>query len=913
MDSSMTAALLAALRVGDARRFLRLHTALGPGVLVAETFDGLEQIDGAGFQWSITALSLEAGLPLDELIGQPALLQLELANSDLRAFHGRITAVERIGSNGGLARYRLRLQPWLAFLGQRVDSYLFHDASVVDIVENVFADYSGLVPAWRWDLTDRSLYAKRSLTTQYQETDLAFVQRLLAEEGIYYWFEHAADPGSDSFGAHTLVLADNHHGAKDLGAVRFHRGDVTERDDSVQQWSTARRWLTTKVSRHTWDHRTLELRQASAEAQTAHEATGEDADTCGPYGWQDNARGQRRAQQHLDALRVRAHTIEGQGKWRQLTPGAQFQLAQHPGVDAGTAFLCLTVQHQARNNFEADVFDALEQQLGPAAQAPLSLPGALTGLSVATTAPDLTTTFYDNRFVAIPADVVYRPQTEDGHGTRLHPRPSITGTLSAIVVSDGEPLQSDRDHRIKVQFPWQRGGSSSTGLVHPGGDDNAPANGGAWTWVRVMTPWAGDNWGGVVLPRRGQEVLVAFLEGDIDRPVVVGAVYNGRGQTDAAHNQVASGGANATGNAPAWFDGNEHAAVYTGFKSQALADSQGGQGGYQQMRLDDTPGQGRAQLSTTQHSTTLTLGHLKGGEDNVRETERGFGAELSTQAFGSLRGGKGLLLSTEPGEPQLAANQALTQLQESAELMQSLNESAVNQQAQLPEEPTRLQAHGALEKLQESLRATQSGSAAGSIGGGDGDAPGWDKPVLMGSGVAGVMSLTPADQVWVSGTHTTLASGVALNWLSQGSITMAVAGGLVLYTAGAEPKPESPNQERGIALHAAQGKVSARAHKNQAILAAKTNVKITSTQADVQLSAPSKHLLATAAGAYIRIEGDNIELGAPGKVEFKGTQREWTTPMNAMTDTTLQQGLLKGCESQLMLAQRRYEGAVDVG
>ncbi|MEA5200313.1 type VI secretion system Vgr family protein, partial [Xanthomonas fragariae] len=142
--------------------------------------------------------------------------------------------------------------------------------------------------------------------------------------------------------------------------------------------------------------------------------------------------------------------------------------------------------------------------------------------------------------------------------------------------------------------------------------------------VRVMTPWAGDNWGGVVLPRKGQEVLVGFLEGDIDRPVVIGSVYNGRGQADAAHNQVGGGGAGATGNAPAWFQGNAHGAVFTGFKSQALAQSQDGTGGYQQLRLDDTPGQGRAQLSTTQHASTLTLGHLKGGSDNLREGERGY-------------------------------------------------------------------------------------------------------------------------------------------------------------------------------------------------------------------------------------------------------------------------------------------------
>lgn len=893
--NSVTNVLAALSAPGQAQRLLHLRTALGGDVLVAESFSGVEEVDGDGFALEVSALSVSAELSLEALLGTPALLQMQ-APGGARAFHGRVTGAERVGSNGGLARYRLRLQPWLAFLGQRVDSYVFHDRSVVDIVEDILADYVSLTPAWRWDLTDRSQYAKRSLTTQYQETDLAFVQRLLAEEGIYYWFEHSGDPGSAELGSHTLVLADNPHGARNLGAVRFHRSDVTERDDSVQQWSVSRRWRTSKVVRSTWDHRTLELRQATAAAETAGEATGEDADTCGPYGWQDNARGERRAQQHLDALRVRAHTIEGQGRWRQLAPGTQFQLSQHPGVDAGAGFFCLSVQHQARNNFEAEVFDALEQQLGPALQAPLDLPGALRGLARHSVPVELTTAFYDNRFVAIPAEVVYRPQTDDGHGTRLHPRPSITGTLSAIVVSDGAPLQSDRDHRIKVQFPWQRGGNASSGLSHPGGDDNAPANSGAWTWVRVMTPWAGDNWGGVVLPRRGQEVLVAFLEGDIDRPVVVGAVYNGRGQTDAAHNQVAGGGATATGNAPAWFDGNDHAAVYTGFKSQALADSQGGQGGYQQMRLDDTAGQGRAQLSTTQHATTLTLGHLKGGDDNVRETERGFGAELATQAFGSLRGGKGLLLSTEPGEPQLAATGALTQLQESAELLKTLNESAVNQQAQLPDEPATLQAHDALEALQESLRATQSGSVAGSINGGDGEAPGWDKPVLMGSGVAGVMSLTPADQVWVSGTHTTLASGVALNWLSQGSITLAVAGGLVLYTAGNEATPESPNQERGIALHAAQGKVSARAHKNHAVVAAKTNVKIASTQADVQLAAPSGHLLATAAGAYIRIEGDNIELGAPGKVEFKGTQREWTGAKSVTAQVPSVAGTLKGCE-----------------
>src|SRR5690606_19156135 len=238
--------------------------------------------------------------------------------------------------------------------------------------------------------------------------------------------------------------------------------------------------------------------------------------------------------------------------------------------------------------------------------------------------------------------------------------------------------------------------------------------------------WAGDNWGSVLLPRKGQEVVVAFLEGDIDRPVVVGSVYNGRGQSDAPHNQVSGGNADATGNAPAWFEGNGHNAVFTGFKSQALSTSQSGSGGYQQLRLDDTPGQGRAQASTTQAETGLTLGHLKAGRDNVRDGERGFGAELSTAASGEIRAGAGLLLSTERGRRQLDASGAQAQLAQGEQLLTSLNEVAKAQGAKLPGEASELPAQQALKTVQASLAATGSGSAPGNgIGGGEGEVPAW--------------------------------------------------------------------------------------------------------------------------------------------------------------------------------------------
>ncbi|RPE75867.1 type VI secretion system Vgr family protein [Vulcaniibacterium tengchongense] len=896
-------------------RLLRLHTPLGPEVLVAETLDGTESLDGGGFRLELTALSADAHLDLAELLGQPVLLELLTAESahELRPFHGHVTAFERLGSNGGLARYRLVVEPWLCFLRQRLDSFAFQDMTVVEIVESVFADYAGqgkLAPAWRWDLKDRAVYRKRSLTTQYEETDLAFLERLLAEEGIHYHFEHQGDAGSESFGAHTLVLADHNDAFAELGPIRYHRADATEREDGIQRWSATRRWQTGRLSRASWDYRTLDLRPAQAEGGQRGAVVPEDIDVAGPYAYPDRATGERYARQHLEALQVDSAVIDGEGRWRRLRPGARFALTQHDHYPdpAQAQFHCMRVQHRARNNLGARIQAEVEQALGRVDLAAPALPAALAGLAPATTAAggavaaeladgDAEAGFYRNRFVALPAALPYRPRSRDGDGLRLHPRPRVHGTQTAIVVSDGAPVQTDRDHRIKVQFPWQRGGDASSRLAHPSGDDNAPGTAGAWTWVRVAAPWAGDNWGGVLVPRKGQEVLVAFLEGDIDRPVVIGAVYNGQGQADAPHNQVAGGGASATGNAAAWFEGNGHPAVFTGFKTQQLADSQHGAGGYTQLRLDDTPGQGRVQAATTQHDSALSLGHHKGGQDNVRSSERGFGAELSTQAGGAVRAGAGLLLSTEPGRQQLSAAGAQAQLGQGEQRLQGLQQAARQQQASLPDEPPELPAHGALKRVQEALAATQRGSAPGEgIGGGEGEAPGWSAPLVVASGAAGVVGVTPADQVWVSGTQTVLSADFDVNWASQGEAVLAVAGGVVLYTQGGEAPAGRPNQERGIALHAAQGKVSARAHAHQARVAAQKTVTLASVQAEVDIAAGT-HVLATAAGAYLRLQGGDIELGAPGRVEFKAARKEWTGPQGTKGEQiVLAQGQLESCE-----------------
>lgn len=188
-------------------RLLRLSTPLGPECLLAESLRGEESLDRP-YRLQVSALSLDAAIPLKSLLGQPVLLEVLTAvpGMPLRPFHGHITSAQLIGANGGFARYGLTIEPWFAFLALGRDSRIFQDKTVFDILDAVFQawpDRGTLVPAWRCDIADRDSYQVRSLTCQYQESNLAFVQRLMHEEGLFYYVEYSAAPDSVQLGSHT--------------------------------------------------------------------------------------------------------------------------------------------------------------------------------------------------------------------------------------------------------------------------------------------------------------------------------------------------------------------------------------------------------------------------------------------------------------------------------------------------------------------------------------------------------------------------------------------------------------------------------------------------------------------------------------------------------------------------------------
>ena len=931
MSATLDAATYAAQSAIDAAlsgltqhdRLLRLTTPLGANVLLAERLTGTEAVAPTangmgGFKFELLAVATDARIDLRAMLGQPVLLELltTAGVSALRPFHAHITAAALIGSDGGIARYRLTLEPWLAFLGHRQDSYIFQHQSVPEIIDELLGDWSGqgaLVPAWRWELSDPSVYPKCSLTTQFDETDLAFIERLMLEEGLFYWFEHAADK-------HTLVIADHNPAMADgaQASIRFTgSASASFEADSLTQWHSRQSGGTHNVALASWDYRQRGLRPA--QASSAGKLSGIEltrTDVPGAYSHEDTAQAERLAQRQLEAIAAEQQLCGGVSQVRGLSAGSTVAFAELPATVTSTAgsprFAITAVRHTARNNLRADAVAYLERMSGSSIH-----PTARTALA--------TDPLYTNHFQALPEGVAFRASTLDVRGKTLHPKPSTHGTQTAIVVGiTGNPVHTDRDHRIKLQFHWQRGANASHRLDHPGAatsTPNAPANEASGTWVRVAAQSAGANWGSAFVPRLGQEVLVDFVEGDIDRPVVIASLYNGVGQTDAQGNRIGAGAASATGNAPAWFPGGEehksgqtspgtsslehhaHRAVYAGFKTQELTTSQSGQGGYNQLLIDLTPNQPRLSVATTMAASALNLGALRHQNDNQRLQATGHGLELTTQAQGALRAGSGLLISTERqggstgGGTQLDARVAQSQLEQAQQLNATLTESAQKHNAKLSgePEPKKLPIYLAQQAELDSLKATDQRSAAESgstgsnaiaIGGGSGTVPAWSRPSLLLDGAQGIAALTPAHLVASAGQHLSFTAGQDINLLAQRQTSVAVKSGVVLYTYGQNADASRPVAQTGIQLHAASGNVVAQAQSGKVALTAQKRIDIASTTADVKMTAP-EHLLMTSGGSYIRLEGGNIEIGTSGNADFWASSKVLTGPQSAQSDLQL--------------------------
>jgi len=895
-------------------RLLRFITPLGSDKLLAECLRVEESLSNT-FCIELTALSTDAYIPLKSLLGEPVLVELLTVCSGMkrRPFHGYVTSAQCIGANGGFARYKLTIEPWCAFLKLGRDSRIFQDKTVFDILDAVFGSAfakSRLVPNWRFDLADRSLYPVRSLTCQYQESNFAFAERLMHEEGLFYFFEHEPANGDGNSGSHTLVVADHNRAFKPniQAEVRFTQSGAVMHEDSMDRWRTVQRAVVGTATMRSWDYRTRGNRPVSAGTYGRNSEDTACHDTPGAYAYETRAQGQRLIDNQLQALQLAKEIHHGAGTVRTLAAGTTFVLRGQAHLDQAKddearTFAVTRVTHLANNNLDAELRSTITKALGDDIKPDFGVDPRKESHGAGTIGGQRP--LYRNRIDAIRRQVPYRSSDVDGHGMRIHPRPTVLGQQTAIVVGPpGAVIHTDRDHRIKVQFHWQRNAASNdqshSRLTHPApdGQTGAPADDRSGTWVRIATPLAaiaGANWGAVAVPRVGSEVLIDFLDGDIDRPVVIGSLYNGRGKTDAQENQAAYGAGAATGNAPPWFPGESgahaHPAVLSGIKTQSMRASQSGNGAYNQLVFDDSPGQPRIALQSHAgaHSGTaeLNLGNLRHQVDNQRLQPVGFGAEIKTKHSVGLRAGQGLLLSTSACAGatgnQLESREAQTQIEQSCALQTTMAQTAQQHNALLEgvTDPSgsgtaALPALSAMEATIGVLKHT-NGHGGTSPTGGNGQVAAYSQPHLQLSSPAGIVAGTPGNAIFTAGVTTSMTADQDVNLAAQGSVSHATKAGISLFTYGKAGNKSKPNQETGVKLHAASGKVSSQSQSGATRITADKTITVASVGKNVVIAA-DKHVLVTAQGAYLKLEGGNIMLHAPGKVDFKATKKELAGP-----------------------------------
>ena len=805
--------------------------------LVVERFEGREAVC-APFRFEVDVLATSAFLDPDELLGQPLALRLTRAGGKMRRWHGLCTAVSPLGGDGGLARYRLLVEPWTALLVHRRNALVFQDLDLHGVLEQLFADYPQA--DWRFDVTRRP--PVRAITTQYRESDWEFATRLLADAGLAWRFEHAQADGEDAEAGHTLVIFDQKAELPEGRALRFHRIDATERDDAISTFTHQRRLVPNRSQVGSWHSERLASTTGVAEADAGGLPVLEVYTQPGDGRFDDSAHAQAEAGYRLDALRLAQELYAGSGSVRDLAAGVAYSLVQH-NVHEGAGFVPLNVVHVGVNNLGA-------------------------GITALLGAPELEQGSYRNRFIATPAGVPIAPLPQV--------RPTAHGPQTARVVGlPDAAVTPNRDHQVRIQFAWQRGpaphagGLVETASSHAG---HAPGDHTSGTWVPVAEWIAGPNWGSHFLPRIGAEVLVEFAHGDIDQPRITGQLYNGEVATPFG------GGIDGTGN---------HPGTLSGLHTQSHDGA-----GTQQWLVDDTPGQLRTRLHTSLADSRLELGYLIDHQDTSRGGLRGEGVELATEGWGNVHAGQGLLLSTtarpDGASTQLDIGEAVSQLKGAERTAEALHDTL--QQQQVPG----FSGNDQLTALREAVDPQEQGKYSGSVAGQSAMKPDpgsrepGDEPVerfadarLIAESPESIAFATQKSGVAFAGgtLHLTVQHDAQL---SAGNTISSISGQHAALYAHAGP----------VRAIAANGPVSLQAHTGELEVLADKSVTVTATDERIDVLAKEKIVL-QAGETRVTLEGGNITFECPGNFTVKGAQGPFRGGASGDHRITLPDGIIK--------------------
>jgi type VI secretion system secreted protein VgrG len=421
------------------------------------------------FAFDIELVSEQSSLDLETLLHQPAFLQL---SPDGSGIHGQIYSAAQGDSGRRLTRYSVTLRPRLSYLAHRVNQRIFQNLNVPKIIGLILEEHGIQSNAYVFILG--AIYPERLYCVQYEETDMQFIQRLCEEEGIHYHFQHSAT-------AHKLVFGDNQSAFPKLAPVAYKQDSGMVADDPVVKRFDLR--LETRTSRTTLRDYDFEKPRITLESEYHGDTLPDLEDYDYPGRFLHRERGTHLAKRALERHRSDYQLAEGKSNQPLLVSGHFLPLTEHSKARWNDLWLLTEVLHEGKQP------QVLEESV----------------TSDDTALKDDFHQGYRNRFQATPWNVLNRPPLR-------HPKPRILGSQSAVVTGpEGEEIHCDQYGRVKVQFHWDRQGQS---------DDKTSC------WLRVSSAWAGAHYGGIAIPRIGMEVLVTFLEGDPDQPLISGCLYH---------------------------------------------------------------------------------------------------------------------------------------------------------------------------------------------------------------------------------------------------------------------------------------------------------------------------------------------------------------------------------------------------
>jgi type VI secretion system secreted protein VgrG len=414
------------------------------------------------FHFNLDLISENDSVSFHDIVGKNVSLTILDADGEERYWHGFVSRFSQGHQDGKLTAYHAQMVPWLWFLTRTSDCRIFQNKKVPDIIQKVFKDLNFS----DFELHLYGDFAPRDYCVQYRETDFNFVSRLMEEEGIYYFFKQDKSK-------HVLILANDpaaHEASPKQKTARYASIDSAPYEDVVTEWHYQEEFRTGKWTQTDYNFETPSTNLAvSVNGKNPYEIY----DYPGEY--RVRADGDRLAKIRLQEHAAPTAVSQGTSVCRHFSSGFKFALKDHYRKDLNQDYLLTSVRHAGTQGGSYTTGAQAEEDS------------------------------YSNSFECIPFSTPFRPQ-------RVTPQPVVQGCQTAVVVGPGgEEIYTDKHGRVKVQFHWDREGKKN---------ENSSC------WIRVSHPWAGKGWGSISIPRIGQEVIVDFLEGDPDQPIIVGRVYN---------------------------------------------------------------------------------------------------------------------------------------------------------------------------------------------------------------------------------------------------------------------------------------------------------------------------------------------------------------------------------------------------